>query len=111
MAVMGSRWWSLSLRMIGGATLIVSLGIASMVAIAEARLRKQVLSVHGISPLIEPGLLMRVLNFLWQKDLYGYTHVWPVSPLLYFTSCFWDSDVGSSFIYMDIHILLLIKSS
>ncbi|KAG6780464.1 hypothetical protein POTOM_013324 [Populus tomentosa] len=77
MAVMGSRWWGLSLRMIGGATLIVSLGIASMVAIAEARLRKQVSSVHGISPRVEPGLLMRVLNFLWQKDLYGYTHVWP----------------------------------
>lgn len=77
MAVMGSKWRGLSLRMIGGATLIVSLGIASMVAIAEARLRKQVSSVHGISPQVEPGLFMRVLNFLWQKGLYGYTHVWP----------------------------------
>jgi hypothetical protein len=86
MAVMGSKWRGLSLRMIGGATLIVSLGIASMVAIAEARLRKQVSSVHGISPQVEPGLFMRVLNFLWQKGLYGYTHVWPVSTLLYFTS-------------------------
>jgi hypothetical protein len=86
MAVMGSKWRGLSLRMIGGATLIVSLGIASMVAIAEARLRKQVSTVHGISPQVEPGLFMRVLNFLWQKGLYGYTHVWPVSTLLYFTS-------------------------
>jgi hypothetical protein len=68
-----------------------------MVAIAEARLRKQVSSVHGNSPQVEPGLFMRVLNFLWQKGLYGYTHVWPVSTLLYFS--FWDSHVGSSMVF------------
>ncbi|KAJ6415967.1 hypothetical protein OIU84_004709 [Salix udensis] len=66
MAVTGSKGWGLSLRLIG-ATLTASLSIASMVAITEARLKEQVSGVHAISPQVEPGLFMRVLNFLWQK--------------------------------------------
>uniref|UniRef100_A0A6N2N2I5 Uncharacterized protein n=1 Tax=Salix viminalis TaxID=40686 RepID=A0A6N2N2I5_SALVM len=76
MAVTGSKGWGLSLRLIG-ATLTASLSIASMVSITEARLKEQVSGVHAISPQVEPGLFMRVLNFLWQKGEFGYTHVWP----------------------------------
>ncbi|KAJ6696271.1 hypothetical protein OIU74_015210 [Salix koriyanagi] len=76
MAVNGSKGWGLSLRLIG-ATLTAFLGIASMVAITEARLKEQVSGVHAISPQAEPGLFMRVLNFLWRKGEFGYTHVWP----------------------------------
>lgn len=111
MAVTGSKGWGLSLRLIG-ATLTASLSIASMVAITEARLKEQVSGVHAISPQVEPGLFMRVLNFLWQKGEFGYTHVWPVSPRLYLTTyVFWDSHVGSSLILLLLPVLLLRKSS
>ncbi|KAF2323408.1 hypothetical protein GH714_035330 [Hevea brasiliensis] len=75
MAGIRSQWSGLSLRSVG-AICVCYLGVASMIFLAEARL-KQEGSLDNESEEDESGFLMRVLNFLWQKGQLGYTHVWP----------------------------------
>lgn len=80
MAGFGSPWSGLSLRS-AGAICIFFLGVASMIVVAEARLKQEVLRDNENEE-VETGCFTRSFNFLWQKGQLGYTHVWPVSPLL-----------------------------
>ncbi|KAG8656392.1 hypothetical protein MANES_04G128800v8 [Manihot esculenta] len=75
MAGFGSPWSGLSLRS-AGAICIFFLGVASMIVVAEARLKQEVLRDNENEE-VETGCFTRSFNFLWQKGQLGYTHVWP----------------------------------
>lgn len=75
MAGIGLQWWGLNFRSIG-AIFICFLGVASIIIIAEVRL-KQEGSGDNESEQVESSLMMKVVNFLWQKGQLGYTHTWP----------------------------------
>ena len=78
-----SEWRSLkSVRR----SLICFIGVvvASMIVIADARQRQEGSRDKNESEDVESaGFLMDVVNFLWQKGRLGYTHVWPVSMILF----------------------------
>ncbi|XP_065867309.1 sulfite exporter TauE/SafE family protein 3-like [Euphorbia lathyris] len=60
------------------AILICFLGVASMVIIADGRLKqKEVLVENYKSEEEDESEFIRLLNLLWQKGGWGYTHVWP----------------------------------
>ncbi|XP_065866992.1 sulfite exporter TauE/SafE family protein 3-like [Euphorbia lathyris] len=78
MAEIGSHWkgFSMSLRS-SRAILICFVAVASMVMIAEARLKQQQVIVENYESEEAESGFIRLLNFLWQKGRLGYTHVWP----------------------------------
>ncbi|WCJ40769.1 Sulfite exporter TauE/SafE family protein [Euphorbia peplus] len=77
MAELGWQWKVLSTNLRSSRAIFIwVLGVASMVIIAEARLKQEVLVENYENEEAQSGFV-RLLNFLWQKGRLGYTHVWP----------------------------------
>lgn len=75
MAEIGSKWRGLrKLALI----VMIFLGVASVLVSAERALKEES-SSHDRSREVEPSLLTKVVNFLWDPNLSSYEHVWPVS--------------------------------
>ena len=75
MAGIGSKWWGLRRVAL---ILVTFVGVASVLVSAERTL-KQESSSHDGSREVEPGLMTKIVNFLWDPNLSAYEHVWPVS--------------------------------
>ncbi|RVW25814.1 Sulfite exporter TauE/SafE family protein 3 [Vitis vinifera] len=73
MAGIGSKWWGLRRVAL---ILVTFLGVASVLVSAERTL-KQESSSHDGSREVEPGLMTKIVNFLWDPNLSAYEHVWP----------------------------------
>ncbi|WCJ40772.1 Sulfite exporter TauE/SafE family protein [Euphorbia peplus] len=77
MAEIGSQWQGLSMSLRSTrAIMICFLGVASMMMIAEARIKHEVLVENHESEETEFGFI-QVLDFLRQKSRLDYIHVWP----------------------------------
>ena len=75
MAETGLKWWGLRKL---GLILVIFLGVASVLVSAERTLKEES-SSHNRSREVEPSLMTKVVNFLWDPSLSGYEHTWPVS--------------------------------
>ncbi len=73
MAETGLKWWGLRKL---GLILVIFLGVASVLVSAERTLKEES-SSHNRSREVEPSLMTKVVNFLWDPSLSGYEHTWP----------------------------------